>query len=60
VNTDNQLTWLTEELCDKIRVVFEPKYGHLLSDNEVYDIANNLVSFLELILKNRGAQYEGK
>ncbi len=53
-----QLTWLTNASGDKIRSIFEPKYGRILSDTEVEAIANYLVSFFELVLKNRGAQYE--
>ncbi len=58
--TDSQFTWLTPELFDKVKTIFEPRYGYLLNDNEVYEIANNLVLVLELILKNRGAHYGKK
>ncbi len=57
MNADTQLTWLTPELFTKVKAVFESKYGRSLGDTEVYDIASNLVTLLELILKNRGAHY---
>ena len=60
MTTNTQLTWITPELSNKVKAVFETRYGRLLDDTEVYEIANNLVAFLELILKNRGAQYDTK
>lgn len=44
-------TWLTEELKTDIRKVFEPRYKRELSNEEVIEIANNLVKFTGHIVK---------
>ncbi|HCC42276.1 TPA: hypothetical protein DEP93_02285 [candidate division WWE3 bacterium] len=45
------ITWLTEELMNRIRCLFEPRYGRALSDGEVVLIADNLTSLFEVMLK---------
>lgn len=45
------LTWLTPDLIKDIRIVFEPRYKKSLSDNEVFEIADNLTGVIEEILK---------
>lgn len=40
-------TWLTEELKQEVRKVFEPKYKRVLSEDEVVNIASNLESYIE-------------
>jgi hypothetical protein len=39
--------WLTEQLRNKVRKVFEPKYNRTLSDAEVILIALNHVRLME-------------
>lgn len=41
------MSWLNNKLKLRIREVFEPRYGRVLGDNEVRDIAVNLVSLME-------------
>lgn len=43
--------WLTNELKQKIREVFEPRYKRKLTSNEIEEIANNLTGYMETILK---------
>lgn len=43
--------WLTAELQQKVRKIFEPKYNRTLSDSEVVTIAENLTSFMEHFFK---------
>ncbi len=45
--------WLTDELQQKVRKMYEPKYQRSLSDIEVVTIAENLVSFVEHTFKFR-------
>lgn len=40
-------TWLTEELQQKVRKVFEPKYNRPLSNSEVITIALQHTQFME-------------
>ena len=44
-------TWLTERLKQEIRNTFEPRYKRELSDDEVVEIATNLVTFTEHVVK---------
>lgn len=41
--------WLDESLKEKVRKVFESRYGRPLSDSEVVEIANNLVGYVEFV-----------
>lgn len=43
--------WLTPELKNEIKFVFEPKYGRQISDDEVKSIAVNLTSYMETVIK---------
>ena len=43
--------WLSDELINKIKSHFEPKYNRKLSDAEVYLIADNLTEYMEALLK---------
>jgi len=43
--------WMTEALAEEIRQVFESRYGRSLSDEEVYEIADNLTKYIELIIQ---------
>lgn len=45
--------WLTVQLQEKIRNIFEPRYNRKLSDKEVMDIAENLTGYMESILQFR-------
>lgn len=48
---------LNKHLKDKVRKVFEPKYKRKLAEEEVKDIANNLVMFMENYTKFRWSKY---
>ena len=52
-------TWLTEELKQEIRNTFEPRYKRELSDDEVVEIATNLVTFTEHVVKFSKRRGEG-
>lgn len=41
------MNWLTKELRLRLKVVFEPKYGRKLTESEVEEIAENLVSLAQ-------------
>lgn len=45
------MKWLTIELKDEIKRIFEDKYDRLLSENEIIDIAESLTQSVEIILK---------
>ncbi len=45
------MNWLTTDLKQKIRTVFEARYKHPLTDEEVILIAENLTGTMEAILK---------
>lgn len=50
------MDWLTSELKDEVRKVFEPRYKRELSDDEVTEIANSLAKFTEGYLKFKYSQ----
>lgn len=43
--------WLTSELIQEVRNLYEPRYKKTLSDFEVYGIAENLSQLMEHYLK---------
>jgi hypothetical protein len=43
--------WLTSDLRNEIKFVFEPKYGHQLNEVDVVAIAENLTGYMETIIK---------
>lgn len=45
--------WLTDELRQKIRKVFEPRYKRKLTDRETEEIGENLASLLKVFLRTR-------
>lgn len=45
------MRWLTDDLKQKIRDVYEPKYKRSLTDSEVIQIAQNLTQFIEHFLR---------
>lgn len=45
--------WLTSELKQKVKDVFESRYNRKLSDNEIITIVENLTGVMESILKIR-------
>jgi hypothetical protein len=49
----NELVWLTEDLKSKVKTVFEPRYGRELSEAELFEIAENLVAFIEPIARRK-------
>ncbi len=50
------MQWITDSVKKEIREVFEPRYKHALSDNEVEDIAENLTGAMESILRFKWRQ----
>ena len=46
-------TWLTKNLRQEIRTVFEPRYNRKLSKNEVLEIGLGLTSYIENCAKFR-------
>jgi hypothetical protein len=55
-NNNNQIqlqseAWLSEDLRKEVRRVFEPRYKRILSNEEIFEIANNLTEFMELIIE---------
>lgn len=51
VSLKTPLTWLSTDLQEKIRLLFESKYQRILTDQEILDIALNLTNGMEIILK---------
>lgn len=45
------MRWITDESKIEIRKVFEPRYKHPLTDEEVIAIGENLTQLLETFLK---------
>ena len=50
-------SWLTPQLKEEVRKVFEPRYKRKLTDIEVVEIANSLTSFIAVYAKSK---YHGK
>ena len=53
---NNETDWLTINLKQKIKAVFEPRYQRMLTDEEVIQIAENLTGVMETFLKLRWRQ----
>lgn len=49
--------WLSKELLEETREIFEPRYGRGLSEEELVEIAENLATFTEHVLKNKWKKY---
>jgi len=45
------MNWLSDELKEDVRSLFEPRYKRQLTDDEIDEIANNLTNFLEAYFK---------
>ena len=45
------MNWLNENLKQKIKVMFEPRYKRILTEMEVEEIAENLTGYMETIIK---------
>ena len=50
------MNWLTSELKDEIRNVFESRYNRELNESEVIQIAENLSEVIEEIIKLKWKQ----
>lgn len=48
------MNWLTKELRLRLKVAFEPKYGRKLTESEVEEIAENLVSLTQNVIEMQG------
>jgi len=46
-----EMLWLSEGMKVKIKKVFEPRYKRKLTDNEVFEIAENLSGVVETLIK---------
>lgn len=47
------MQWLTKELRQDVRKVFEPRYKRKLTDDEVVEIANSLTDFVAVYVKGK-------
>jgi len=45
------MNWLNENLKQKIKNLFEPRYKRILTAREIEDIAENLTGYMETIIK---------
>lgn len=52
-------SWLNENLKQKIKSAFEPRYKKILTEREIEDIAENLTGYMETIIKFK-MKYENK
>ena len=55
----SRLPWLTDDLKQEVRKHFEPKYKRKLTDDEVYEIVDNLTEVMEAYLKMKWRQKYG-
>ncbi len=46
------LKWLSADLKNEIRDMFEPLYDRVLDDDEINEVANGLVTVVEVYAKN--------
>lgn len=53
------MNWLNENLKQKIKNLFEPRYKRILTEREVEEIAENLTGYMETIIKFK-LRYENK
>ena len=52
--------WLTPQLKEETRKVFEPRYKRTLTDSEIIAIAQNLTSLLEVFFETKWRIIYGK
>lgn len=52
-------SWLNENIKQKIKVIFEPRYKRILTEREIEEIAENLTGYMETIIKFK-LRYENK
>ena len=45
------MNWLNENLKQKIKDLFEPRYKRILTEREIEEIAENLTGYMETIIK---------
>lgn len=50
------MDWLTKDLKQEIRQTFEPRYKRELTDEEVIDLAQNLVGLVETFTQYKYSQ----
>ena len=48
--------WLSSQLKEKIKKVFEPRYKRTLTDDELFEIAENLSVVIEELVKLKWRQ----
>ena len=53
-------SWITTELKQKVRKVFEPRYKRSLTDDEVAEIADNLTELMEGFLRLKWSEKYGQ
>jgi tryptophan 2,3-dioxygenase len=52
----NRADWITDNLKQKIRKTFEPRYKRTLTEEEIYQIAENMTDVVEELLKLKWRQ----
>ncbi len=55
---NSAVSWISDESKQKIQVVFEPRYQRSLNDTEITEIAQNLTSFMEMMMSHKWSFYE--
>lgn len=51
------MSWLTRDLKQEVRKVYEPRYKRSLTNREVTEIAENLTNTLEAFFKTKWRKY---
>lgn len=54
------MSWLTKELKEEIRRVFESRYKTKLTEDDIWEIAENLTTGIEVILKSKCRKIDGE
>lgn len=52
-----ELKWLTPELKEEVKKVFQPRYKKPLTDSDIVAIAQNLTQLLEVFFKFKWRNY---
>ena len=50
------ISWLTPKFRLEVRKIYEPRYNRILTETEVEEIALNLTSLLEILLKHKNSR----
>jgi len=53
--------WLSDDLKEEVKNIFESQYGHKLTNDDIIEIAENLTNVMEVVLKFRfNKKYENQ